>query len=459
MRTGPAAEGTVTAYLPEIGGLLPVYVEDRYSGFEVKAFPRLTSDELGRYLELNVAAVRDVVVRVGGVDAALANHLVMGPAILARAGVRFVAKIHGSALSYTVRPHRERFLPLAREGLDAAGAILVGSGHTAERLWETMADQSLPARTRLGPPGVDIEAFVPLARSAAAPRLLELAEEVRVAGGATFGRVAEDGASAVQWLADARGPRVTFVGKLIVSKGPDLLAAAWPLVHRANPGARLLIAGFGAYREPLERLLGALADGDISLAREIAGRGRELEGGPAGPLRLLDGFLAGVDPEYVNAARSAAGSIALSGRLEHAEVARLLPATDALVVPSTFPEAFGMVAAEAAAAGVLPISAGHSGLAEVSSVLAAEVPPAVRHLLSFDLDTSPVEAIAEALNGWLALPETQRREIGSELSRIVGERWSWGQVARGVLAAAAGRLDELPPARAVANDADLGASK
>ena len=48
-------------------------MEDRYSGFEVKAFPRLTSDELGRYLELNVAAVRDVVGRVGGVDAALAK--------------------------------------------------------------------------------------------------------------------------------------------------------------------------------------------------------------------------------------------------------------------------------------------------------------------------------------------------------------------------------------------------
>ena len=34
-----------------------------------------------------------------GVDAALANHLVMGPAILARAGIApFAAKIHGSAL-------------------------------------------------------------------------------------------------------------------------------------------------------------------------------------------------------------------------------------------------------------------------------------------------------------------------------------------------------------------------
>ena len=53
----------------------------------------------------------------GGIDLALANHLVMGPAILARAGVApFAAKIHGSALEYTVKPHLERFGPLPRRG-------------------------------------------------------------------------------------------------------------------------------------------------------------------------------------------------------------------------------------------------------------------------------------------------------------------------------------------------------
>src|SRR3954451_3465596 len=78
-------EGCVTAYVPDIGGLLPVYVKDEYEGFEGKAFEELTDAELDRYLEANVAAVRDVAERAGGVDAALANHLVMGPVILARA--------------------------------------------------------------------------------------------------------------------------------------------------------------------------------------------------------------------------------------------------------------------------------------------------------------------------------------------------------------------------------------
>jgi hypothetical protein len=89
----------VEIHNPEIGGLLPVYVKDPYEGFEVKAFPELTDEELDRYIESNVAAVRDVAERAGGIDLALANHLVMGPAILARADVApFAAKIHGSAL-------------------------------------------------------------------------------------------------------------------------------------------------------------------------------------------------------------------------------------------------------------------------------------------------------------------------------------------------------------------------
>jgi len=50
--------GSVTVHNPDIGGLLPVYVLDRYEGFEVKAFPELTDAELDRDHEANDAAVR-----------------------------------------------------------------------------------------------------------------------------------------------------------------------------------------------------------------------------------------------------------------------------------------------------------------------------------------------------------------------------------------------------------------
>ncbi len=398
----------VHQHVPDIGGLLPVYVKDPYEGFEVKAFPELSEAELDRYVDANVAAVREVAAAAGGIDLALANHLVMGPAILARAGVApFAVKIHGSALEYTVKPHRERFGPYALEGVGAASGVLVGSRHTAESLWAALPElPELEAKTRLGPPGVDIEEF----RPAPGPRQ----------------------------------PLVVFVGKLIVSKGVDLLLAAWPLVHARHPEARLQVAGFGEFEDGVRRLLAALEGGDLDAAREVARCGRGLEGGEEEPLPILSAFLADPPGGYAELARAAAGSVELVGRLEHDEVAALLPHAEALVMPSTFPEAFGMVAAEAAACGALPVSAAHSGMLEVSRQLAAALPPAVADLTSFPVAPGAVEAIAARLSAWLELPEAEREAARATLVETIGRLWSWEGVARGVLAAAAGDLDALP---------------
>jgi len=398
----------VEIHNPDIHGLLPVYVKDPYEGFEVKTFPELTDAELDRYLEANVAAVREVAHRAGGIDAALANHLVMGPAILARAAVApFAAKIHGSALEYTVKPH-PRFLPYAREGIEAAEGVLVGSRHTAESLWEALPDvPGLREKTRLGPPGVDTERFRP---------------GVRAPG----------------------ERRVVYVGKLIVSKGVDLLIAAWPLVRAANPDVRLEIAGYGEYEGGLRELLAALDAGDLSQAAGVARAGWSLEGGEERPLPILSAFLADPPSGYAEAAKNAAGSVELIGRLEHDEVAELLPGAEALVMPSTFPEAFGMVAAEAAACGVLPVSAGHSGMLEVSRQLKEALPPAIGPLTSFPVEIGAVEAIAARLNSWLEAPERERSIAREGLVETAWRLWSWEGVARGVIAAARGELDRLP---------------
>src|SRR3954469_14521790 len=73
----------VTAWRPDIGALLPVYVADRYEGFTAKPFLECTDGEIAAYGAANVAAVRAVVARARP-DVALANHLVMGPLVLAR---------------------------------------------------------------------------------------------------------------------------------------------------------------------------------------------------------------------------------------------------------------------------------------------------------------------------------------------------------------------------------------
>jgi glycosyltransferase involved in cell wall biosynthesis len=439
----------VTVHNPEIGRVLPVYVADRYEDFTAVRFADLDEEGLSGYLAANVAAVRGVAGRVRP-DVALANHAVMGPAILARAlagRVPYAVKIHGSALEYTVRPEPERFLPYMLEGLRGASGVLVGSRHTAESLWEVAGDPDLPGRTRLGPPGVDVDAFRPRSPEDAARGLVELAGRLEAGSDAGWG--GEPGAASALRAFDPReGPVVGYVGKLIVSKGVDLLLAAWPLVSARVPSARLMIVGFGEYRATLGRIVEALARGDLDELREIARNGRELEGGPPGELSYLASFLDRLDgdarADYLAAARLAAEQVRFTGRLEHGDLPFVLPAFAAQVVPSTFPEAFGMVAAEAACCGALPLSAAHSGLAEVTDVLAEALDPELRPLLSFERGPTAVEDVGDRLVRWLELTAPKRAEVAEALSSVARRRFGWEGVANGVIAAAQGRLDELP---------------
>jgi glycosyltransferase involved in cell wall biosynthesis len=480
----PSQGGRCTVYRPDIGPLLPVYVADRYEGIQARTFADCSEFEVDRYVERNVAAVREVVARARP-DVALANHLVMGPVILARAlggEIPYAVKVHGSALEYTVKPQPERFLAPAIEGLGAASAVLVGSRHTAESLWQTIADPALEAGTRLGPPGVDVERFAPREPDAAGAGVRGLVGHLRElptprAGAArsAFARDPHAAADALERVQPGADRVVSFVGKLIVSKGVDLLLAAWPLVTAAQPAARLVIVGFGAYRQALERLRDALADGDLDAAEALALAGRALEadgdetdaqptaGGAAGehrargaehagqarqaPLAHLLAFLRSLrDVErqsYLRAAASMRERVLFTGRLEHEELAELLPACEALVVPSTFPEAFGMVAAEAAACGAFPVSAAHSGLREVSDALSEAVPADVARWLSFPVDDDAVRALAANVAGWLAVAPEVREQTRNGLVETVRRLWSWEGVARGVLAAARGELAAL----------------
>ena len=479
----PAHKGRCTVYRPDIGGLLPVYVYDTYEGFEVKTFNDLTDAELARYIESNVGAVRDVVAHAKP-EAAFANHAVMGPAILARAleETPYAVKIHGSALEYTVKPYYQRFAPYASEGLVPAKAVLVGSRHTAESLWAAMPLEGLRERTFLGPPGVDVHTFAPRDKQGALAELRGLVRWLESAERTGFNAAAEEAIDAlceprrdhpptgeelaeVRALYDTRGidayaphdlaevdPRrhaiVCFVGKLIVSKGIDLLIAAWPLVLMREPNARLVIVGFGTYREGIEVLIRGLERADERLLMHVCSQGRELEGGPKDQLTFLRTFLEGLTgrhERYFAAAKKMRDTIVFTGRLEHGELARLLPAAEEVIVPSMFPEAFGMVAAEAAASGALPICAAHSGLAEVASILGERLPPTVRELLTFERGMHAVEDLGFAMNEWLQLDERMRSSARAALVATANQHFGWESVAETVLAASQGRTTRLDP--------------
>jgi hypothetical protein len=61
-----------------------------------------------------------------------------------------------------------------------------------------------------------------------------------------------------------------------------------------------------------------------------------------------------------------------------------------------------------------------------------------------------VIGIAGRVNAWLALEGDARERARRTMRETVVRMWSWERVARGVLAASAGSLDELPPVPAAA---------
>jgi glycosyltransferase involved in cell wall biosynthesis len=375
---------------PAIGGLLPVYVYDRYEGFDVKRFVDLDDGELARYTESNVEALVSAI-EWHRPDAIVVGHEIMGPHIARvaceRAGTAYVAKLHGSALEYAVKRQR-RYLEYARDGLCGAKAVTGGSRYMIEA-----ASAVVPGwrdRAVVVNPGCDVELFRPARR-----------DPHRVA-------------------------RVGFVGKLIAAKGVHNLLAAAGLTSLP---LSLEIVGYGGFEEGLRALAAALHRGDRAVAEAIARRGE------AAPLEALAAFLPSEKADDAYLRRAAEVDVTFHGRLEHGPLSSTLPGFDVLVVPSVGPEAFGMVAAEAAASGVLPIVPRHSGIGEVGAALEEEL--GVDGLLTYD-PGRPIEGIAAAIDRVLALPFERRRAMGRAASELARARWSWERVAQRLLDVAAG---------------------
>jgi glycosyltransferase involved in cell wall biosynthesis len=220
-------------------------------------------------------------------------------------------------------------------------------------------------------------------------------------------------------------PLVVYVGKFIHSKGVHCLLQGFGRVHRET-GARLLLIGYGTFREALEALPHTLSDGDRRVLYLLAGNGRLFEGGPASPMEHF-----APSEEILRDAAGMEEYIEFVGPLYHAELSRVLPGADVAVVPSIFPETFGLVAAEAGASGVPPFVADHSGLKEAGAYVGRGLPFDVRVSLECDFG----ENLADALIRYLRLPEEERRRCRDIVRRNSVEDLSWG--------ALAGRIAEL----------------
>jgi glycosyltransferase involved in cell wall biosynthesis len=358
---------------PAIGRLLPTFVLDRYEHLEARHVGDMSQDELDAYTRANVECMqREIEQRPAGL--VVANHAIMGGPVAAAgcraSGTPYAVYIHGSELEYAIRG-RPRLAELARPGLDGATAVLAGSQHIVNVAEELLGRGPYLERMQILPPGVDTDGFVPGRGS-----LPELQRLLRDDPGGGERHPDPDAADRL----DGLGRFALYVGKLMREKGVHVLLDAWRELEPRHPDVDLVVVGFGDARVELEQLA---------------------------PRRTI-----------------------FTGAMSHAQLERLEPLSEVVAVPSVLPEAFGMVAAEAASCGVIPVVSDHSGLAEV----AAGLGEAGRRF-----DGTP-GSLAAQLDAVLRLPADERRRLGEIARAAVVEHWSW--------AGLAGRLAALAPTQA-----------
>ena len=108
---------------PDVGGLLPVFVLDRYEGYRVRLLQDCSRAELESWVEANASAVRERL----PADFLLCNHVLLGGAVGAASGAPYAVKAHGSELEYSMRG-RPELEAWGRAALERATSTFVGLG-------------------------------------------------------------------------------------------------------------------------------------------------------------------------------------------------------------------------------------------------------------------------------------------------------------------------------------------
>lgn len=193
-----------------------------------------------------------------------------------------------------------------------------------------------------------------------------------------------------RWSPDG-APILLYFGRLEYEKGCQDLVAALPRIRRAHPGTRLLVAGAGTAADLL------------------------------------------VDAVRTHRVRR---SVEFLGHLPDSELAALLCAADAVVLPSRY-EPFGIVALEAAAAGAPLVASSAGGLGDI----------VVDGVSGVSFTPGDVPGLARAVGTVLADPAAARRRARTARARL-GLEFDWEHIAAATAEvyarARAGGPQELP---------------
>ena len=120
---------------PDIGGLLPVFVLDRYTGLEAKLLQDTSDVERARFVAANAAVLREL----APADLVFANHVLLGAPVGAASGLPFAVKHKDASWSTDacndeLSGGREASHKRARVAARRLRNVLEGSSSTSTRL-------------------------------------------------------------------------------------------------------------------------------------------------------------------------------------------------------------------------------------------------------------------------------------------------------------------------------------
>lgn len=292
----PPKEGTIRVVVPDINGLLLVYNYDLYPGYVVKTMNQCTIEEIETHIEATARGLRRVVQQ--GVDMILTNHMILSPVITKRAvkgtNVPYVCKLHGSAMLFSVKTRTEELKPYVLEGLRDCKRIIAGTKFVAETAKEILQQEKhelrLEEKMVIIPPGLDPDVFKCggdvkeqqkafltavkefIARNPKGRRAASISHPSidcedflgqLTAVAHSYEQRAIDADLPERWVPFKEGePIICYFGNFLDTKGVGELLTAFPRILDRVPQARLLLIGFGRYREQLEGMLKALKEGN-----------------------------------------------------------------------------------------------------------------------------------------------------------------------------------------------------
>ncbi len=396
--------GACRCVRPDIHGLLLTYVASGDKSFENHTFQEAATEKIDAYLDDNIVALATIF-RRWPPEAVQANHAIMQPyevrQALSEAGleeVPYTMTIHGSALNFSLKADPRLVPYFISAARDAHSITALSDSSVADVIdFSDSTGLNIGSKTIVIPPGVDTMLFRPLSCVTARKQTVGI-----------------------------------FAGRLLWTKGPQYLIAALPLILRDNPDFELRLAGDGPLEPSLRRIIELLSAGDVAGAAAYVSESPDMgEAGDWG--QVIPVMNEQESALYLAAARGLAKHVTFLGHLAHDEMAPAFAAADVSLMPSVYPEAYGLSAIEAAAAGAIPIATYQTGLRAPLDILAAELGDS--GLTALRPNGNLTRQMAAAVTRVLSLYDTMDQGHRQRLHKTAIREFSWETTALAYLAA------------------------